>query len=1321
MGRLTQQDIERLHGRDKDRSRDGGNILGTAWRGLDRAVRLGGLGVGTAVGAVGEAIPWVKKWTPDVYSSTPEAFSAFWEQVKQGDWDAGIEAYQDEMGAGKGFWGAAEIAGAILPTGLPAMAGTRLISAATKLARTLGKVLPATRGGVSARRGIETGTKWLGKGLRAPWEAEELVGRTAMKGVGLGARSIRHPMTGPLARTISHPRYRRRYVGGPLASAVGRLRPDQAPTPPIMPAAKAAPGAAERAATVGAAGGRAGTGGPIDVPPIPDKPVVPEMPKKKGLDDLQDMGEAIEANTIANLGRKFARLPVIRTIIGSLNPAALADTVEAKAVVGRNILHFEGNQKAEQATSTLLQLGRQEQVFGKVGSEGSFIEGPLKGMFPNDVRTYSKRADIRKLMTPEQQAWMDAAQELEAQKLVFLKKHGIDVKELAYGEGGSYAGRRVSAKIVNGEVIEFGFTGGKKPKPGRKLSQTQSRFFRTQKEGAEAGHQYLTEDEALLLNIKAAYRRVADKKFAEYLIDKSPHLRRGLRRKSGEESAFKMLYENSDFKKVYFNEEDGANKIRQLLRKELDTAIPQLTPGLNTMGKVNALVRFMELNADAGQFMIQLFYLGGSHPTVWGKAINGFVRGFIDVASGRNVYHENLIANNRELLARHRGLITSIKGSEYTEAAERGGLLESIPIGGRAITKVINPFARAFNAAMDTAGIELAKSLEMTLKPKTAKEFADIDAFINQIRGLASSARMGVSPQMRAIENSLLLAPRYNRSIAALLWDTVGDWKFAKGGHRGTLSRQALRRSITGILFLGIAFKIAEYQNITEEKDRTKAGMWKHVEKFISPTSPQFFTFEVGGTNIGPGTKIRSLIALFGKSGSAAITEPSSLLEISNRNPFIRFGRGNAAPVISDTWDIFSGHNYMGEPTGWRDGWDEGFIDNIKKSGEKVLLPDIMPIWAQAVLLESGGAGQRASRGAVEFFGGRAYPLRREQLAQNIAEREGLGDYEELDARAKHLIDRLVAEEMEAAGREKYTGKLGPKYQQKDDADTDLLMELQAIAEKRLTGSMDSADYNPVSARKDYNKSRGVHRGYLYGVKWDEEKGRTIGGLLEELYDMDKEQEEPDRGTKEHLVWRYGQTFEEATNPETGKLDFDTLDKVQGKFWASLRPSQADTLLRNIRVLEGEYDNRIQNLADAGRYAGSVKMVLDGEKVGYYDLEDHKSVEAYIASVTGVSIILIQEYLDKTLSERDALRKSEKGELIGKALDRASRKNGILWRLRANFVNNAPKGWKQAMFEAGYSYQGKKDIEKEVFAKIKAGTRVAKLNYKKLYRDRLLI
>ena len=668
-------------------------------------------------------------------------------------------------------------------------------------------------------------------------------------------------------------------------------------------------------------------------------------------------------------------------------------------------------------------------------------------------------------------------------------------------------------------------------------------------------------------------------------------------------------------------------------------------------------------------------------------------------------------------------IITSLSGNEFTEAAQRGGLLEKVPFVGKAIIKLVDPFVKAFDGAMDEAGIQLAidmkarigKNLDGSLRPLTAAERSNITAFIDEIRGLASSEKLGVSPLMRAMENFALLAPRYNRSISALLWDTVFD-----KGLRGTAAREALRRSLTWLTLITSAYKMVEYRYKTEEKDRTIEGMWDHVWRGIIPSSPEFFLFDIGGTMIGPGTKVRSLLKLFGDTYVTAKDDPKSLYEWSMANPFIRFGRGNASPVVSDVWDIISGHNYIGEPTGWRDGWELGFVDNLKRSGKTTLLPDIMPKWAQTALLESGGAGQRATRGAVEFFGGRAHPLRRSQLAQKIADREGLGDYEELDARVKHLIDRRVSEEMEAAGRLMYPGELGPKYKEKDDADKDLLMDLQSISEKYLRASIDSMDYAPRLARKKYNEALNERRGYLYGVKWDEEKGRTIGGLLEDLYPMDEEQEEPEPETKEHLVWRYGQTFNEAINPETGKLDFDILEKVQGKFWASLTPADGDTLLRNLRVLEGEYDSSMQNMVDAGRYAGSVRILLGGETVGYYDLEDHKMVETYIASVTGISRAIIREYLKKTIPEREAARKGRQGELIGKALDKAARNGGMLWRLRANFVNNAPKGWKQAMLEAGYRYQGKDDIEDRVFAKVKAGTSLPKRDYKMLYRNMLI-
>jgi len=205
---LSDDDIREIRGLARPERGFAGDVgagVGMAFRGLDRGVRLAGLGVGTAAGLALsplQAVPGLRDWLPDP-SETLNAFRAFNEQRKLGDWDAAIGAYQDEMDAGPGFWGAAELAGAFVPTGGPALAGARLISAAPKLAGTIAKtVVPATRGGVRVKRGIEAGLKGTGKVLRAPWEAEEALGRGALKGLGFTARSALHPMTGPLAQAV---------------------------------------------------------------------------------------------------------------------------------------------------------------------------------------------------------------------------------------------------------------------------------------------------------------------------------------------------------------------------------------------------------------------------------------------------------------------------------------------------------------------------------------------------------------------------------------------------------------------------------------------------------------------------------------------------------------------------------------------------------------------------------------------------------------------------------------------------------------------------------------------------------------------------------------------------------------------------------------------------------------------------------------------------------------------------------------------------------------------------------------------------------------
>ena len=281
-----------------------------------------------------------------------------------------------------------------------------------------------------------------------------------------------------------------------------------------------------------------------------------------------------------------------------------------------------------------------------------------------------------------------------------------------------------------------------------------------------------------------------------------------------------------------------------------------------------------------------------------------------------------------------------------------------------------------------------------------------------------------------------------------------------------------------------------------------------------------------------------------------------------------------------------------------------------------------------------------------------------------------------------------------------------------------LMSKAQRLTSKYLDVPLTEGNYNPESARKGIGKAEDIYYGELYGTMWSEEKGRFTGGI----YDDDIDFEVPQENTIAHALWRYRNIYQDARDRVTGEVGFqgeagELLNKAINKFWAGLKKREVSEVLANIRLLEGEYPREIQVMKAAGRYAGSLKLNFAGQSVNYYDLEDHPLVAEYIARVSGVDSIAIKEYLDKTLSERKAARRTAQGELIGKALDKAARENGLLWLMRKRFVDSAPNQWKQAMFEAGYSYQGKKDIEKGVLAKISAGAPLPTRDYKKLYLD----
>jgi len=114
----------------------------------------------------------------------PGAAKAFWGGLaEEGDigtrLERALEAAQDELEAGWGYWLASEaITGAVAPFGL-ARGGAVLGRAATPLAQTLTRPVArvAPRAAPSIARGIEAAARGLGRGAQVPWQAEEAVGR----------------------------------------------------------------------------------------------------------------------------------------------------------------------------------------------------------------------------------------------------------------------------------------------------------------------------------------------------------------------------------------------------------------------------------------------------------------------------------------------------------------------------------------------------------------------------------------------------------------------------------------------------------------------------------------------------------------------------------------------------------------------------------------------------------------------------------------------------------------------------------------------------------------------------------------------------------------------------------------------------------------------------------------------------------------------------------------------------------------------------------------------------------------------------------------
>ena len=512
------------------------------------------------------------------------------------------------------------------------------------------------------------------------------------------------------------------------------------------------------------------------------------------------------------------------------------------------------------------------------------------------------------------------------------------------------------------------------------------------------------------------------------------------------------------------------------------------------------------------------------------KLIKGAIHAWMD-----ETYHANFMDDNKDLFLRNPAVKVSTRGTEFTsfmQDIERSGFLRSKPVrfagdipvigqAGRVYGGFFKGSARAFEMMIDYAGGELLKAHEdLAVDPKSRQQLAD---FVNAIRGVGTAERIGVSRGQRQWETIFFLAQGYNRSIAALITQIF------KGGVSGKLARQKISHGITGLIAMAIAISMARGEDVDE--------MLEHFD----PDSPMFLTWNIGGQNIGPGSKVRSLIKL--SAGIAVSVHPDAEVNITDfRNkdhPAVRFVRGLASPFIGDVTDILTGRNFLGEKVSFLEPWTVA---------EHILLPKVTPLWAQSVAMDGGSARERSIRGVAEFGGWRAYPEGAYQILNNYSKEYLNIDYRDLEPFERKMLRDILKEELDPMTYERA---------QQGDSNAMYWIELDIRDTERLEKEKNALEvyFNPQLSDDPEWKVNGQRKLLQLFNDIQEEFARERNELNNTfgMYqdDNDFDADDPDK----HALGAWYNVFDECVDSKTGEFNSAKYQSITEQyFWTRTNP-----------------------------------------------------------------------------------------------------------------------------------------------------------------------
>lgn len=314
-----------------------------------------------------------------------------------------------------------------------------------------------------------------------------------------------------------------------------------------------------------------------------------------------------------------------------------------------------------------------------------------------------------------------------------------------------------------------------------------------------------------------------------------------------------------------------------------------------------------------------------------------------------------------------RGIFPTM-GEKLTNFTERGRALNFMSDGvrqdlvskqqtfGRGAKRTTQFFAGIFNTTGMVGKVELYKAMRDSWV-NAGGDLRELSKFVNNATGYTDLAANGFTEFQEALERStLFFAPRYTRATLAMLGNAF------TGGLTGQQSRNMLRGVITALPFYYYTAATALGQEVHLDPRPVSAG----------GDGGRFMTLQVGGRNIGFGSKYIQLMRLAGGLAATDFTDADLYKFWQGRfyrdNPIAKFFRSQVPPAMEQVIAVGANQTYLGEPL------------NDLGAYSAYTARNLLPFSVETLTFDRGPNEQYFSAGALlgataEMFGGRQYPI----------------------------------------------------------------------------------------------------------------------------------------------------------------------------------------------------------------------------------------------------------------------------------------------------------------------------------------------------------